>query len=139
MTDRAKENQVQHITPKIKITSLITVGVPVSDQGRAAAFYIDVLGFEKRRDAPFGDGRWIEVAPAWSATSIALIPASHRQSAGIDTGIRLATEDAEATHEALLASGVDADSDIMRMGEFVPPMFTFRDPDGNRLVMVEQA
>ena len=39
---------------------------------------------------------------------------------------------------ALLAAGVDADSEIVRMGDFVPPMFTFRDPDGNRLVVVEQ-
>jgi catechol 2,3-dioxygenase-like lactoylglutathione lyase family enzyme len=130
---------MQHITHDVNITSLITVGVPVSDQDRAVAFYIDTLGFEKRRDAPFGDGRWIEVAPTESATSIALIPAGHGQSAGIDTGIRLATMDAEADHEALLAAGVDADADIMRMGDFVPPMFTFRDPDGNSLVVVEQA
>jgi predicted enzyme related to lactoylglutathione lyase len=130
---------MQRVTHKINITSLITVGVPVSDQDRAVAFYIDTLGFEKRRDAPFGEGRWIEVAPTESATSIALIPTSNGQSAGVDTGIRLATMDAEADHEALLAAGVDADSEIMRMGDFVPPMFTFRDPDGNRLVVVEQA
>jgi catechol 2,3-dioxygenase-like lactoylglutathione lyase family enzyme len=128
---------MQRITRNINITGLITVGVPVSDQDRAVAFYIDTLGFEKRRDVPFGDGRWIEVAPPESATSIALTPASHGQSTGIDTGIRLATMDAEADHEALLAAGVDADSDIMRMGDLVPPMFTFRDPDGNRLVVVE--
>ena len=130
---------MEHVTQKINITGLITVGVPVSNQDRAVAFYIDTLGFEKRRDAPFGDERWIEVVPRESATSIALIPASDGQSVGIDTGIRMATTDAEAVHEALLAAGVDADSDIMRMGDFVPPMFTFRDPDGNRLVVVQQA
>jgi catechol 2,3-dioxygenase-like lactoylglutathione lyase family enzyme len=129
---------VQHITHNIKITGLITVGVPVSDQDRSVEFYIDTLGFEKRRDAPFGDGRWIEVAPPESATSIALVAERDGQSAGIDTGIRLASRDAEADHEALLAAGVDADSEIMRMGDFVPPMFTFRDPDGNTLVVVEQ-
>jgi catechol 2,3-dioxygenase-like lactoylglutathione lyase family enzyme len=129
---------VQHITHNIKITGLITVGVPVSDQDRAVEFYIDTLGFEKRRDAPFGDGRWVEVAPPESATSIALVAERDGRSAGIDTGIRLASRDAEADHEALLAAGVDADSEIMRMGDFVPPMFTFRDPDGNRLVVVEQ-
>jgi catechol 2,3-dioxygenase-like lactoylglutathione lyase family enzyme len=128
-----------HVTHKINITGLINVGVPVSDQDRAVAFYIDMLCFEKRRDAPLGDGRWIEVAPPESATSIALIPASDGQSVGIDTGIRMATINVEADHEALLAAGVDADSEIVRMGDFVPPMFTFRDPDGNRLVVVEQA
>ena len=130
---------MENVTREINITGLITVGVPVRDQDRAVAFYLDTLGFERRRDMPFGDGRWIEVAPRDSATSIALIPASHDHSVGIDTGIRMATIDAEADHEALLAAGVDADSEIMRMGDFVPPMFTFRDPDGNRLVLVEQA
>ena len=130
---------MEHLTHKTNITGLINVGVPVSDQERAVEFYIDTLGFEKRRDAPFEGGRWIEVAPPGSVTSIALIPATDGQSVGIDTGIRMATIDAEADHEALLAAGVDADSEIIRMGDFVPPMFTFRDPDGNRLVVVEQA
>ena len=36
------------------------------------------------------------------------------------------------------AAGVDADDAVIRMGEYVPPMFTFRDPDGNRFRMVER-
>jgi hypothetical protein len=27
---------------------------------------------------------------------------------------------------------------VMRMGDYVPPMFTFRDPDGNRFRMVQR-
>jgi catechol 2,3-dioxygenase-like lactoylglutathione lyase family enzyme len=127
-----------HLTHNTNITGLINVAVPVSDQDRAVEFYTDTLGFEKRRDAPFRDARWIEVAPPESATSIALLAMHDAQSAGIDTGIRLASKDAEADHAALLAAGVDVDSEIMRMGDFVPPMFTFRDPDGNSLVVVEQ-
>jgi hypothetical protein len=38
----------------------------------------------------------------------------------------------------MVANGVDADAELIRMGEGVPPMFTFRDPDGNRLYVVEQ-
>jgi catechol 2,3-dioxygenase-like lactoylglutathione lyase family enzyme len=133
-----KESHVHDINHNVKITGLITVGVPVSDQDRAVEFYIDTLGFEKRRDAPFGEGRWIEVAPPESATSIALVAERDGGRIGVDTGIRLACRHAEADHEALLAAGVDADSEIMRMGDLVPPMFSFRDPDGNRLVVVEQ-
>jgi catechol 2,3-dioxygenase-like lactoylglutathione lyase family enzyme len=124
---------------KTSITGVPTVGVPVTDQAAAVAFYLDTLGFEMRRDSPFGGGRWVEVAPPGSATSIALIPTRDGQSAGIDTGIRLATKDAEADHTLLLNAGVDADADIIRMGDMVPPMFGFRDPDGNRLVLVEQS
>jgi catechol 2,3-dioxygenase-like lactoylglutathione lyase family enzyme len=124
-------------TGKTNITDLPTVGVPVSDQARALDFYVETLGFEMRRDAPFDGGRWIEVAPAGATTSIALIPARDGVPAGIDTGIRLSTTDAEADHATLLAAGVDADASVMRMGDFVPPMFAFNDPDGNRLVILE--
>jgi catechol 2,3-dioxygenase-like lactoylglutathione lyase family enzyme len=125
-------------TDKTNITDLPTVGVPVTDQARALDFYVHTLGFEKRRDAPFDGGRWIEVAPPGAATSIALIPTRHGLPIGVDTGIRLSTTDAEADHATLLAAGVDADAAIMRMGDFVPPMFTFRDLDGNQLVLLEQ-
>jgi catechol 2,3-dioxygenase-like lactoylglutathione lyase family enzyme len=120
------------------ITDVRTVGVPVSDQSRSLDFYVHKLGFEKRLDAPFGNGRWLEVAPPGATTSIALVSAPQGAPIGVDTGIRLSTVDAAADHAALLAGGVDADAEIIRMGDYVPPMFTFRDPDGNRLVIVEQ-
>jgi catechol 2,3-dioxygenase-like lactoylglutathione lyase family enzyme len=114
------------------ITRIGTVIVPVSDQDRALEFYVGTLGFEKRLDGPFGEGgRWIEVAPPGAATTIALVPAGGSE-------VSLATRDAEADHAELLARGVDADAELLRMGEHVPPMFTFRDPDGNRFRMVER-
>jgi catechol 2,3-dioxygenase-like lactoylglutathione lyase family enzyme len=59
------------------ITGIRTVGVPVTDQDRAVEFYVGVLGLEKRLDVPAEQlgGRWIEVAPPGSATTIALVPA----------------------------------------------------------------
>lgn len=120
------------------ITTVRTVAVPVTDHQRALDFYVGKLGLEKRLDVAFGAGqRWIEVAPAGSSTTLALAPAQGTAKAGSDTGIRLATEDAQADHDRLLASGVDADAEVMRLPG-VPPMFSFRDPDGNRLYIVEQ-
>ena len=52
--------------------------------------------------------------------------------------VSLATADADADHAELRGRGVDADEEVMRMGDYVPPMFTFRDPDGNRFRMVER-
>jgi catechol 2,3-dioxygenase-like lactoylglutathione lyase family enzyme len=115
-----------------RITGVGTVGVPVTDQDRALEFYVDKLGFETRRDIPFGDGRWIEVAPPGSPTTIALVPA------GIPAGIRLTTQDADTDHADLRAHGVDADPEVMRMPD-APPMFALRDPDGNSLILVEGA
>jgi len=121
-----------------KITLVGTVGVPTSDQDRALAFYTDNLGCEVRMDGSFGPGmRWIEVAPPGADTTLALMPTPPGGAIGVDTGIRLATSDAEADHADLKARGVDVDDEIMRW-EGVPPMFTFRDPDGNTLYVVER-
>jgi hypothetical protein len=35
------------------------------------------------------------------------------------------------------SSGVDVDAEVSRMGDPVPAMFWFRDPDGNSLLVVE--
>jgi catechol 2,3-dioxygenase-like lactoylglutathione lyase family enzyme len=119
------------------ITQLGTVMVPVSDQDRALEFYLDKLGFEKRADIPFGGGeRWVEVAPPGAATSIALVLPREGDSVGIDTRIGFTTDDVEADHSNLRALGVDTDEQIMRMGDPVPPMFFFRDQDGNSLLIV---
>ena len=50
------------MTGTTNITGIGTVAVPVTDQDRALEFYVGRLGFEKRRDLPFGPGRWIEAA-----------------------------------------------------------------------------
>lgn len=119
------------------ITQIRTIAVPVADQERALAFYTRDLGFEKVLDVPFGpDQRWIEVAPPGGGTTIALPPMGE-STVGVDTGIRLSTDDAEADHARMLISGVDVDPEILRVPG-VPPMFTLRDPDGNRLYIVEQ-
>jgi hypothetical protein len=54
-----------------------------------------------------------------------------------DSGVRLATQDVEADHAGLRAGGFDADPDIMQMGGPAPAMFSFRDPDGNSLLIIE--
>lgn len=48
---------------------------------------------------------------------------------------RLIFSHAEADHASLRARGVDTDPEIVRFGGGVPPMFCFRDPDGNRLLI----
>lgn len=125
---------------RTRITHVHTVAVPVTDQERALEFYVGKLGFEKRMDAAFGAGqRWLEVAPPGAVTTIALVPTREGVPTGIETGIRLTSDDAEADHADLIARGVDTDPEVLRFGGGVPPMFYFRDPDGNRLVIVGSA
>jgi len=121
-----------------RISDVRTVAVPVRDQQRALDFYGGVLGFETRMDSPFPGGRWIEVAAPGATTTIALAAAQEGTATGVDTGIRFTTADATADHSGLAAAGVDVDAEVLRFPG-VPPMFSFRDPDGNTLYVVEQA
>ena len=121
----------------IKITRVRTIAVPVTDQDRALHFYVDTLGFAKRIDVSLGPGlRWIEVAPHESSgASLALIRATQGVRAGVETGIRLMTQDADATHAAMKSNGVGVD-EVLRWPD-APPMFAFRDQDGNGLEIIQ--
>ena len=122
-----------------RISQIGTVVVPVSDQDRAIAFYTETLGFEKRADVPFGNGyRWVEVGPEGATTTIAIVPPPEGQPSGnAQTGIALNIDDVDGVHADLKAAGVDVDAEVSRMGDPVPPLFWFRDPDGNTLMVVE--
>jgi catechol 2,3-dioxygenase-like lactoylglutathione lyase family enzyme len=115
--------------------------IPTPDQDRAIEFYEQKLGFEKRTDIPFGDKyRWVEVYPPSGTTGIALAPPPEGRTAEPrDTGITLSTDDIDSTHARLRDNGVDVDAEVSRMGGPVPPMFWFRDADGNTLLVVQQA
>jgi catechol 2,3-dioxygenase-like lactoylglutathione lyase family enzyme len=125
-------------TTASRISEISLVTVPVSDQDKSIEFY-EALGFEKRTDIPFGDQyRWVEVYPPNGTTGIALAPPPPGGPTGsVQTGITLTTDDIDATHEQLRSIGVDVDDEVSRMGEPVPPMFWFRDPDANSLLIVQ--
>jgi catechol 2,3-dioxygenase-like lactoylglutathione lyase family enzyme len=126
-------------TTASRIREISLVSVPVSDQDKSIQFY-EGLGFEKRSDVPFGDKyRWVEVYPPSGTTGIALAPPPPGSPTSMQTGISLSTDDVDATHAEMQADGVDVDAEVIRMGEPVPPMFWFRDPDGNTLLIVEQS
>ncbi len=124
--------------PTIQVKQVLTVGIPVTDQGRALRFYVETLGFGLRLDVPIGRGkRWIVVAPPAGTATIALVASNDDLPTGIETGVRLVSTDVAGDHVALQAEGVEVD-DILRW-EGVPPMFSFRDPDGNGLELVGEA
>jgi catechol 2,3-dioxygenase-like lactoylglutathione lyase family enzyme len=127
------------VKPKVNVGTVGRVCVTISDTDRAIDFYVDKLGFEKVVDVPMGpDMRWVEVKPPHGETTIALAPPPEGQPVGgAQTGICLDTTDVDADHAALKAAGVDVDDEVSRYGGPVPPMFWFRDPDGNSLMIVE--
>lgn len=119
------------------IAGIRTVAIPVVDHDRAMRFYTEVLGFEVRMDLPArgSNGRWVELGLRGAATTVALSAASDAAPAGGTTGIRLTGPDAGETHRILAAAGADVGELLRWPG--VPPMFEFRDPDGNGVVLVE--
>ena len=121
-----------------RIAQVGTVIVPVSDQDAALEFFTGKLGFEKRTDVPYGDGnRWLDVAPPGGETTVAVVPPMGDTPIGGETGIAFTSADVDADHATLRERGVDVDDEIMR-GDDIPSMFWFRDPDGNRYLIVQR-
>jgi catechol 2,3-dioxygenase-like lactoylglutathione lyase family enzyme len=117
------------------ITDIGTVGIPVGDQDKALEFFTGTLGFEKRLDLRAGaDFRWVTVAAPGAVVTVALIAGG---AVGQDTGIRFLVPDAEAEHTAMRERGIEV-GDLLRWPG-VPPMYEFKDPDGNRFEIVEAA
>jgi predicted enzyme related to lactoylglutathione lyase len=125
---------------KTRINKVATVIVPIADQEKALDFYVGTLGFEKRVDVPFGGQyRWIEVGLPGQDTTIAIAPPPEDSAAtgNRETGISLQTDDIDGYHAQLRDAGVDVDAEVQRMGDPVPPMFWFRDCEGNTLMVVQ--
>jgi catechol 2,3-dioxygenase-like lactoylglutathione lyase family enzyme len=117
------------------------VAVPVTDQDKAIDFYVEKLGFKLVGDTPYGDDsgyRWVEVAPPGGGTTLAIVPPRPGGPVGIETNVILTTAHIDDAHIGLRDRGVDVDPEVSRMGAPVPPLFWFRDQDGNTLLIVEE-
>ena len=128
-------------TPTVQhIPGVGTVYLPVSDQDRSLAFYRDLLGFEVRTDTEFGEGfRWVEVAPAGAYTVIALVPPMGEEAPqpGGNAPFGFDTPNLEEAMAEFSSRGVKFE-DLMGGEGSVPSMAYFRDPDGNRILLVEE-
>ena len=120
-------------------TTVAEIGVAmftVSDQDAALSWYTGKLGYEVRSDVSFGDNgenRWLEVAPPGSKARLALNPPMAGQPGGGSIGVE--TPDLDAEHERLKGAGVEVADPMSPPG--APRMFSFQDPDGNYIWVVE--
>lgn len=93
------------------------------------------------------------MAPPGSTIALALVPPSEGQTNAVgETRCSLSTDDIQAVYDLLKSRGVEVDAEIGRAGtsrpglistqasisDPMPPQFSFRDPDGNRFLIVEQ-
>src|SRR2546430_16795196 len=132
-----QEAPMSKVKSRLNLTQVGRVCVTVSDTDRAIDFYVDTLGFEKTVDVPMGDaGRWVEVALPGAVTTIALAPPPQgTEAGGSQTGICLDTSDVDADQATLKAAKVDVDDEVTRWGGPVPPVFWFRYPSNNSLIV----
>jgi hypothetical protein len=115
--------------------SVRNVAVPVTDQDRSKSL-LEQLGFTVSMDTELRPGfRWIEMDLPGGEASLALVRTGPDLPTGIDTGIRLATDDARAAHAAVEAADLEA-GELLDWPN-VPLMFSFVDLDGNRFYVSE--
>jgi len=117
----------------VTVKRIQLVSVPVSDQERAKAFYTETLGFELVADNPFGDQRWIQVAPKGAETGVTLVTWFETMPPGSTKGLVLETDDVDASYQELSARGVRFNSPVEE--QFWGRFATFDDPDGNGWVL----
>ncbi|UGS34014.1 VOC family protein [Capillimicrobium parvum] len=119
--------------------SVDIVSIPVSEQDRARAFYVDVLGFAVREDAEMTEGRrWIELVPPAGGASISLVTWFDAMAPGSLRGLVLGADDCHDAFAELRRRGVEfVESEVQDApwGQFA----TFCDPDGNGWVLVGPA
>jgi catechol 2,3-dioxygenase-like lactoylglutathione lyase family enzyme len=127
------------------LTSVMYATVYATDQDRALAFYVDLLGLEKRVDYPGPDGRFLTVGPVGSPFEIILWagdPGLPRAEEGAEPGtvpgpVILESDDLRKDFESFRRRGVTFEE-----SEPVDYPFGVRvtaiDPDGNRISLREQ-
>lgn len=116
---------------------LQVMSLPVSDQDRAKAFYVDTLGFSLVSDTEMGSLRWVQVRPGEGQASITLVNWFPSMPAGSTKGTVIETDDLDADISAFSARGVRFDGEVQQApwGRYV----TFDDPDGNGLILQSTA
>jgi len=110
------------------------VSVVVTDTDAALRFYVEKLGFEKRRDYHFpGLPRFLSVAPKdQKEVELVLVQAGSSNVRGAPaghTGMVFWTDDCEREYERLKAKGVNFAEGPRKMPFGIQAMFT--DIDGN--------
>ncbi|WP_112275410.1 VOC family protein [Lentzea terrae] len=121
------------------ITHAHSVTINVRSLDDALAFYVDVLGWEKRQDSNEAGMRWLTVAPPGAQTAFALsLNDTPNVSFSMGCGISLITDDIDGDVAAFAEKGVQvkAAPETMPWGDRAT---WFSDPFGNEFFLVQPA
>jgi predicted enzyme related to lactoylglutathione lyase len=122
------------------ISGLSKVVLDVEDQDRARAFWTEVMGFELVQDAPYGEGRWLEVRSPDRATILVLGRSSTGPgdraavAQGLPTSnVMFRCDDLAGTYRELRARGVEFPQPPVRQAFGWWSLFA--DTEGNRFAL----
>ncbi len=120
--------------------------VLVDDQERAARFYTEILGFQKKHDIPMGKHRWLTVVSPEKPDGVELVlePDEHPavrpfKSALVEDGIpftSFAVDDLYAEHKRLEALGVRFTQQPTDLGTVITAVFD--DTCGNLIQIAQE-
>jgi catechol 2,3-dioxygenase-like lactoylglutathione lyase family enzyme len=116
--------------------TITLITVPVTDQERAKAFYVDQLGFAVKFDYVMDDGiRWVMLTPPGGGADITLANWFTEIRPG-SAKLSLSCDDVDATFAELAERGVKANNDVSDApwGRW----FGLDGPDGNNWLVVQQ-
>jgi len=122
------------------INTIGGIVIMVSDQAQAVKFYTEKIGFDIRLNVPFYGGKWIEVAPKDSESTLSIMePNSQmmspdelelaKRTIGRNTGIWFFSSDIQSTYEELKSKAVDITKPEKQ--EWGGILSLVKDPDGN--------
>ena len=100
------------------INTIGGVVIMVSDQAQVVKFYAEKIGFDIRLNVPFYGGKWIEVAPKDSESTLSIMEPNPqamsqeeleiaKKNIGRNTGVWFYTSDIQSTYEELKSKDVD--------------------------------
>jgi catechol 2,3-dioxygenase-like lactoylglutathione lyase family enzyme len=108
--------------------------IPVNNQDRALAFYIEKLGFRLLTDQPFSEEqRWIELGIPGAETRVVLFKFGESPKPGGQMNITFWADDVETAARELKSKGVQFVMEPKR--EEWGTAAAFKDVDGNTFVL----
>jgi lactoylglutathione lyase len=121
------------------------VMVFVSDQGQSVKFYTEKLGFDILINMPYKGGKWMEVGPPKSETTLSLMVPEEKMMPSADveyakgligkpTGIWFYADDIQSSYEELKSKGVNIT--IPEKQDWGGTISQIRDPDGNTFALI---
>ncbi len=111
------------------------IGIPVSNQDRALAFYTEKLGFTVLTDQQFSESqRWIELSIPGAETGVVLFtPHGQEDRVGTFVNTSWAVSDVQEAYSELQSKGVEFAGPPQKQpwGSFV----MMKDSEGNQIVL----